>query len=67
MSDVGEGIKLASILAGWLLDPDGYQSWSRERKLQALHEAGILAIQEQNWPAYDRIVSELGRMRDAHP
>ena len=66
MSDVGEGLKLANLLVGWLLDPGGYPTWDRTRRLEALHEAGILAIRESNWMAYDRVISELQRLRDTN-
>jgi len=63
MDGVSEGLKLANLLVGWLLDDKGYATWDRERKLEALHEAGALAIQENNWLAYDRVMAELVRLR----
>ena len=63
MNGVSEGLKLANLLVGWLLDPQGFSTWNLERKLEALHEAGSLAIREQNWPAYDRVMAELVRLR----
>ena len=64
MGDLGEGLKLANLLVGWLLDPRGYATWDLNHRLEALHEAGALAIQEKNWAAYDRVLAELQRLRD---
>jgi len=67
MGDVGAVANLANTLASWLLSEKGFATWDRNRRLEALHEAGILAIRENNWIAYDTILAELKRLSEAAP
>ena len=65
MSDaIGAGLTLADdVLKYLLVDPNGFDRLSVERKLDALHELGKAAMAKKDWAAVDRATAEYGRLQ----
>lgn len=65
MSDaIGAGLTLANdILKYFVMDPDGWDRLSVERKLDALHDIGKRAMVEKDWAAVDRVNAEYARLQ----
>ena len=65
MGDVGAVAKLVDTLASWVLDPAGYATWSRERKLDEIHTAAVTALAAGQYDVLDRLLAELRRLRES--
>ena len=59
---VGAGLTLANLLVGWFLKPNGYATWTREKKLEALAEGLKVALDEKNMEAADVIFAEMRKL-----
>ena len=67
VSDVGAVATLLNTLAQWFFDPNGYQELSREKKLEKIHAAMLVAVETGAWPAADLLFSELKRLSTPPP
>lgn len=62
--DVGLVAKLLSEVFGFVVDEDGYERWSRERKLRWLARGIEDALNTDNMALYDQLLAEYRRLRD---
>ncbi len=61
---IGAGLTLADdVLKYFVMDPNGWDRLTVERKLDALHEIGKRAMVEKDWAAVDRCNAEYARLQ----
>ena len=62
MGDVGAVATLLNTIIGWAVNDDGYQSWSRERKVKELHDAMLLAVKAGHYDIADQLFARLKQL-----
>ncbi len=66
MGDIGAvATFLDDLFRYFAVDPDGWKRQSVESQLETLHEGGYKAMADKDWAAYDRVLAEHKRLRQA--
>jgi hypothetical protein len=63
LTGVGPVAELLNSVVSWLLSADGYATWKRDRKLAALREAVVVAINNDMWGTLDLLLAEYKKLR----
>ena len=64
-SDVGLIAALLTKVFGWAVDPDGYAAMKLEHKLEVLHAAYRIAIDQRDFAAADLVFQRLRELSNS--